>query len=44
MIISNHVVYIQAVHGLVKRPQSYKIYFLEGKLFVYNIRTVYLAS
>ena len=47
LIISNyidHVVYIQAVHGLVKHPQSYKIYFLEDKLSVYNIRTVYLAS
>ena len=47
LIISNyidHVAYIQAVHGLVKRPQSYKIYFLEDKLSVYNIRAVYLAS
>ena len=25
-------------------PQSYKIYFIEDKLSVYNIRTVYLAS
>ena len=46
LIISNyidHVVYIQAVR-LVKHPQSYKIYFLENKLSVYNIPTVYLAS
>ena len=34
-IISNYVVYIQAVHGLVNGPQSYKIYFLEDKLSVY---------
>ena len=40
LIISNYMVYIQAVHGLVKRPQSYKIYFLEDKLSVYNTRTV----
>ena len=44
LIISNYVVYIQAVHGLVKRPQSYKIYFIEDKLSVFNICTVYLAS
>ena len=34
------MVYIQAVHRFVKRPQSYKIYFLEDKLSVYNIQYV----
>ena len=38
LIISNYIDHIM-VH-----PQSYKIYFLEDKLSVYNIRTVYLAS
>ena len=37
LIISNYVVYIQAVHGLVQRPQSYKIYFLEDKLYTYSL-------
>ena len=39
------MVYIQAVHGLVKRPQSYKIYFLEDKLPVsIYVQFIWLAN
>ena len=48
LIISNyidHVVYIQAVHGLVKHPQSYKIYFLEDNyLFTIYVQFIWLAN
>ena len=44
LIILNYMVYIQAVHRLVKHTQSYKIYFIEDRLSVYNTRTDYFTS
>ena len=44
LIISNYMDYIQAVHGLVKRPQNYKYIFLKiNCLFTIYVQFIWLA-